>query len=83
MENKHKIYDEWFEEGRLDAKSFFEKYNISCQTPQVEAESQKHTDWKIKTGITGTPTILFNGYKLPDEYGIEDLMYFTDLEIEK
>lgn len=83
MENKHKIYDEWFEEGRLNAKSFFEKYNISCQTPQVEAESQKHTDWKIKTGITGTPTILFNGYKLPDEYGIEDLMYFTDLEIEK
>lgn len=83
IENKHKIYNEWFEEGRLDAKSFFERYNFPDQTSRVKIESQKHRGWMSITNITETPTILFNGYRLPDEYGIEDLVYFTDLEIEK
>jgi len=29
-----------------------------------------------------TPTILVNGYKLPDNYKIEDLRYFTEFNVE-
>jgi len=36
--------------------------------------------WKAKTQLRATPTILVNGYKLPDNYKIEDLRYFTNFE---
>lgn len=83
LEDKHAIYDEWFEYGKADSQSFFKKYNISFQNELVEAENQKHTKWKQETMITLTPTVLFNGYRLPEEYTIEDLLYFTDLDIEE
>ena len=46
--------------------------------PAIEAEFQKHEAWKEKTQLRATPTIVVNGYKLPDNYKIEDLRYFTD-----
>jgi protein-disulfide isomerase len=50
--------------------------------PAIEAEFQEHENWKAKTQLRATPTILVNGYKLPDNYKIEDLRYFTDVEID-
>lgn len=35
-----------------------------------------------ETKLMATPTILINGYELPDVYKIEDLMFFKDLRIE-
>ena len=32
-----------------------------------------------KTQLRATPTILVNGYQLPENYKIEDLKYFTAL----
>jgi len=50
---------------------------LNIEDPQVEAEFQKHEAWKEKTKLRATPTILVNGYKLPDNYKIEDLKCFT------
>ena len=47
----------------------------------VEVEFQKHNAWKEKTQLRATPTILINGYKLPDNYKIEDLRYFTEFNV--
>jgi protein-disulfide isomerase len=44
----------------------------------VENEFKKHEEWKEKTGLQATPTILVNGYKLPDHYKIEDLNFFEE-----
>ncbi|WP_165045627.1 vitamin K epoxide reductase family protein [Dysgonomonas sp. ZJ709] len=63
-------------------------YNIAnlesfhLENNEVDAELKKHKDWIDKLQIQGTPTILINGYKLPDNYQIEDLRYFSDLDIE-
>ena len=46
--------------------------------PAIEVEFQKHQSWKGKTQLRATPTILVNGYKLPDNYKIEDLRYFEE-----
>ena len=43
--------------------------------------SAKHNAWKEKIQLRGTPTVLVNGYQLPESYKIEDLQYFTDLEL--
>ena len=52
------------------------------ENPAIEAEFQKHEAWKEKAQLRATPTVLVNGYKLPDNYKIEDLQYFTGFNVD-
>jgi len=45
-------------------------------------EFQKHKSWKEKTQLWAMPTISVNGYKLPENYKIEDLKYFTEFNVD-
>ena len=54
---------------------------LDMENLDIEAEFQRHEAWKLKTQIKGTPTVLINGYKLPESYKIEDLRYFTNLDL--
>ena len=49
---------------------------------ESEVEFQKHESWKEKTKLRATPTITVNGYKLPVNYKIEDLRYFTEFDVD-
>ncbi|WP_165045093.1 thioredoxin domain-containing protein [Dysgonomonas sp. ZJ709] len=75
------IYDEWFETGRTKKEEFFEKYKVDMESEDVNLEFSKHNAWKEETGLRATPTIIINGYKLPDNYKIEDLKYFSKLDL--
>ena len=58
------------------------KYQYDINAPAVEQEFRTHEEWKKETKLMATPTILINGYELPDVYKIEDLIFFKDLRIE-
>jgi len=73
-----KIIADWFERGKPLKEEFFKDLQLDINNPEVEAEFQKHEAWKAKTQLRATPTILVHGYKLPDNYKIEDLRYFTN-----
>lgn len=73
------IYNEWFTKGKYQKESFFKKHNFNLDEEHVCNEFQNHNEWKMLTKLRATPTILYNGYILPDSYKIEDLEYFTDL----
>jgi hypothetical protein len=45
-------------------------------------EFSTHKEWIEETKLRATPTVLINGYKIPDNYTIEDIRYFTDLVID-
>lgn len=75
------LFDNWFEFGKYNKELFFEEFPIEMDKKDIEEEFTKHEQWKEKSGLRATPTILINGYKLPDNYKIEDLRYFTDIEI--
>jgi len=60
-------------------KQSFEQYTLNFEDEKVEAEFKKHELWKQDTGLRSTPTILVNGYKLPNNYKIEDFAYFSKL----
>jgi len=47
-----------------------------------EIEFQKHEAWRNKTQLRATPTMLVNGYQLPENYKVEDLRYFTEFNVE-
>lgn len=81
-EERDRIYDEWFDEGKYDRENFFRKHNFITDT-NISEEFQRHLDWKDKAQLHETPTVLFNGYKLPEMFfQIEKLSFFTDLEID-
>jgi len=77
-----RIIADWFEKGKPLKEKFFEKFHLDMNNPDIETEFQKHERWKEKTQLRATPTILVNGYKLPDNYKIEDLQYFTEFNVE-
>lgn len=71
------VYDEWFEKGKFNKEEFFRLHPVSIDMEEVIREFDSHKQWKEKSGLRATPTILVDGYKLPDNSKIEDIRYFT------
>jgi uncharacterized membrane protein len=69
----------WFEKGRLLRDDYFRDMGLNPDHPEVEIEFEKHEAWKRETQIKATPTVLVNGYQLPENYKVEDLRYFVAL----
>ena len=84
-----KLYSDWFERGKALKEDYFKSQPWIMEimdNPEIkiaiEVEFQKHESWKEKTQLRATPTIIVNGYKMPDNYKIEDLCYFTEFNFE-
>ena len=75
------LYTDWFAKGKTLKEAFFKDLHLDMSYPAFEVEFQKHESWKKKTQLRATPTILVNGYKLPENYKIEDLCYFTEFDL--
>ncbi|WP_313381740.1 DsbA family protein [Proteiniphilum saccharofermentans] len=75
------IFDQWFEKGKFNKEEFFKLYPVDTDMPEVGIEFDLHEQWKEQSGLRATPTVLVNGYKLPDNFKIEDMHYFTNIEI--
>lgn len=67
------IYDDWFKEGKNHKEKFFNGYNLQIND-LVEEEFNNHLNWIKQCKLKATPTILINGYILPEQYKIEDLV---------
>lgn len=67
------VFDAWFAGGRTQGNDFFATYHLDPETPDVIEQHHLHQQWREKTGIHATPTLLFDGRRFPDEYKLEDL----------
>jgi protein-disulfide isomerase len=77
-----RIIADWFARGKVLKEAFFNDLQLNMNNSDIEIEFQKHELWKAKTRLRATPTVLVNGYHLPNNYKIEDLVYFTGFEID-
>jgi len=77
-----RIIADWFEKGKALKEAFFKDLHLNMDNPDIEVEFRKHEAWKEKTQLRATPAILLYGYKLPDNYKIEDLRYFTEFNFD-
>jgi thiol-disulfide isomerase/thioredoxin len=80
--DKAAIFNEWFSTGVIDEASFYSKYKVDIDSEDVKNEIVLHDQWKENTKLNSTPTILVNGYQLPRMYKIEDLLSFSELQID-
>lgn len=76
-----RIFNEWFEVGKMSPDKFYHKHSEIIISEEAEEEYSRHQKWKSENKLSATPTILINGYELPDIYKVEELGYFTELEI--
>lgn len=72
-----KAFIEYYHDS--DFKKMEEKhYKKLMHSVEPEIDLNGHIEWCLKREIVSTPTVLFNGYRLPDDYTISDLDYLTD-----
>jgi uncharacterized membrane protein len=76
------IFSDWFEKGKPLSEDFFKEMGLDMNNLEIEAEFQKHAEWKEKSQLRATPTVLVGGYQLPENYKIEDLRYFTEFNVD-
>ena len=75
------IYNEWFAGKKYLGEAYIMTFGYDLRTAEVSQELDNHNEWRYKNKLTATPTILINGYQLPDNYKIEDMRYLGDLNI--
>lgn len=78
-ENVERIYNEWFEGKKYLGETYITKFGYDLNSEEVNYELRKHNEWHHKNKLTATPTVLINGYRLPETYKIEDMKHFGDL----
>ena len=71
------VYQQWFDGEKNNAKEFMNHIAVDAQSEETESEYRRHKEWSNVTGLRATPTVLVNGYMLPDGYEIEDLIFFA------
>ncbi|MBQ8734480.1 MAG: hypothetical protein IJY75_00620, partial [Bacteroidaceae bacterium] len=72
------IYNKWYDGGKAEKEKFFENYNLDIEDEAVLKEFSNHQQWIKSCRLSSTPTTIVNGHLLPNEYKIEDLIYFID-----
>ena len=75
------ILSDWFEKGKALRDDYFKDSMLNIAHPDVEAEFQKHEQWRKTSQLRATPIVMVNGYQMPEEYKIEDLQYFVEQNI--
>ncbi|GGH03276.1 hypothetical protein GCM10007422_18220 [Pedobacter zeae] len=80
LSNEKKIAERalthWYEQkGNFEA--WAEAFPLDKAIPTNDS-SERQKQWCKMAEITFTPTILINGYKMPDPYQLEDLRYLLN-----
>lgn len=75
------LYSEWYASGKNNKEAFMRNHPVLMNPDVVEKEYASHQQWSLKNQLRATPTVFFNGYRLPENYQLVDLAYFIDLEV--
>lgn len=67
--------DDWYLTTKKDYELFAAKYPMNGELKQQGEKIETMNAWCKEAEITGTPTIFVNGYRLPENYDVEELKY--------
>lgn len=72
-----KALNDWYEGTKKNYKNWEKIYPIEYHESEF-LKIDKQRDWCKMVGVTGTPTFLLNGYRLPELYHLPDLKYMLE-----
>jgi len=72
-----KALNDWYNQKQKDYKAWAKVYPVELNEAEYhKIDSQKA--WCEMAEVTATPTLLLNGYRLPEHYQLPDLRYMLD-----
>ena len=83
IQASRKAFTKWFKGEKANHEDITRKYSVQIHNEKVEEELTKHKEWRQRTKLMATPTILVNGFELPAEYEIEDLTMIVNIVKDK
>jgi hypothetical protein len=75
MSKTESALDDWYLNVEKDYDLFATKYPMNGQLKAQAAKIEAMSKWCDITDVTHTPTIFINGFRLPENYKIEELKY--------
>jgi len=66
--------DDWYNSKNKDYDTFSKSYPMNGELELQDIKIQKMREWCDAEHIRYTPTIFIDGYKLPDQYAVVDLV---------
>ena len=70
----HKAMDSWYLAKEKNYEQFAQAYVLNGELRRQDHKILAMEEWCKAEKITQTPTIFINGYELPKEYNVEDLI---------
>lgn len=67
--------DDWYLANKKDYNDFATLYPMNGELKQQDAMIEAMSEWCDQAEITHTPTFFVNGYRLPENYEVEELKY--------
>lgn len=83
QEKVEEIYHQWYEKEKFHAEDYMKTFGYDIYSDAVTQELNNHNEWKDRNKLSATPTILVNGYVLPEHYQIEDMVKLVDFAVNK
>lgn len=77
VELVERALNNWYAQHEKKYEDWAKTYQIDIGE-NVNEVSKKQKQWCEMAEITSTPTILINGYKLPEPYRLEDIQYLIN-----
>ena len=78
IQASRETFTKWYKGEKTNHEAITRKYSVQIHNEKVEEELIKHKEWRQRTKLMATPTILVNGFELPAEYEIEDLAMIAE-----
>ena len=78
IQASREAFTKWYKGEKTNHEAITRNYSVQIHNEKVEEELIKHKEWRQRTKLMATPTILVNGFELPAEYEIEDLAMIAE-----
>jgi hypothetical protein len=75
QDNTQQALDDWYLNVEKDYILFASKYLMNGELKKQDSKIEAMSSWCDIADITHTPTIFINGFRLPENYKIEELKY--------
>lgn len=79
-QERRTLFSNWFAYQKYHYEEIIKKYSEYLYSECINDEMEHHARWMKRTGLIATPTILVNGYILPTNYSIEDIVMILDYD---
>ena len=71
----HQALDAWYTQPEKEYQGWAAKFPMLADLTAFDETVRQHCDWCQRNGISATPTVYLNNYRLPEVYRLKDLRW--------